>query len=143
MSTNIELLENALDECYSKFQYMPEPMGFDYWQIPEELERNKLGDCEDFVIWVINKVYSKLDGGSLYMVWGTDFNGNGHCWLEYEDDTGRYWADPVINKGPLPITKWRYTPWMAAKYNGDLYSDRYVYRAKLEQKLDKNNLPFG
>jgi len=143
MSTNTELLEDTLYECKQKFKYMPEPLGLDYWQTPEETEKNKVGDCEDLAVWVISKAYPNLNSGDLYMVWGTDLNGQGHCWIEYENEEGRFWLDPVLQKGPVKMELWKYTPWMAAKYDGELFSKRFVYRAKLEQKLNKDQLPFG
>ena len=141
---NIELLKDVLYECGQKFKYMPEPLGLDYWQTPIETEKLKTGDCEDLSVWVIDRAYSSIVGGSLYIVWGTDMSGQGHSWIEYEDDNGeRYWLDAVLRKGPISIEKWKYKPWMAAKYNGELFSNRFVYKAKLDEKLNKDQLPFG
>ena len=140
---SLEVLKDILSECKDKFKYKAESPGLDYWQTPLELEKVKEGDCEDLSVWVISRASAMGIVGSLYLVWGVDFNNQGHSWVEYEDETGkRYWLDPVLQRGPLGIEKWRYIPWMAAKYNGELFSERFVYRAKLEKKLDRDNLDY-
>ena len=54
----------------------------DYWQPPEEFEKRKKGDCEDFALWtwrqLLNMGYdARFVGGSCGRF------GEGHGWVEY------------------------------------------------------------
>jgi hypothetical protein len=66
----------------------------DYWQPPEEFEKRKKGDCEDFALWtwrqLLNMGYdARFVGGSAGRY------GDGHAWVEYFQDGKCFLLEPL------------------------------------------------
>jgi hypothetical protein len=69
----------------------------DYWQPPEEFEKRKKGDCEDFALWtwrqLLNMGYdARFIGGSCGRF------GEGHAWVEYFQDGKCFSAGTFVSK---------------------------------------------
>lgn len=65
----------------------------DYWQPPDEFEKGKKGDCEDFALWtwrqLLNMGYdARFIGGSAGRY------GDGHAWVEYFQDGKCFLFEP-------------------------------------------------
>lgn len=65
----------------------------DYWQPPEDFEKQKKGDCEDFALWtwrqLLNMGYdARFIGGSAGRY------GAGHAWVEYFRDGKCFLLEP-------------------------------------------------
>lgn len=69
----------------------------EYWQPPDEFEREKKGDCEDFALWtwrqLLNMGYhARFVGGSAGRY------GAGHAWVEYVQDGRWFLFEPLYCK---------------------------------------------
>ena len=65
----------------------------DYWQPPEDFEKQRRGDCEDFALWtwrqLLNMGYdARFIGGRAGRY------GDGHAWVEYFQDGKCFLLDP-------------------------------------------------
>ncbi|HEV3512641.1 MAG TPA: transglutaminase-like cysteine peptidase [Candidatus Sulfotelmatobacter sp.] len=65
----------------------------DYWQPPEDFEKQKKGDCEDFALWTWRQLLSmgydaRFIGGSAGRY------GAGHAWVEYFQDGKCFLLEP-------------------------------------------------
>lgn len=81
---------------YSKarqIRYFPEKKDEDYWQTPEETERLKTGDCEDFAIY-LNHLWKK-EGlqGKLVLGIPRRRSDKRHAWNEINWKNETYLAD--------------------------------------------------
>jgi predicted transglutaminase-like cysteine proteinase len=66
----------------------------DYWQPPEDFEKRKKGDCEDFALWTWRQLLSmgydaRFVGGSAGRY------GDGHAWVEYFEDGKCFVLEPL------------------------------------------------
>jgi Bacterial transglutaminase-like cysteine proteinase BTLCP len=66
----------------------------EYWQPPEEFERRRKGDCEDFALWTWRQLLSmgydaRFVGGSCGRY------GTGHAWVEYFKDGKCFLLEPL------------------------------------------------
>jgi len=73
----------------------------DVWQLPEQLMRSKVGDCEDFAVFLASWLID--DGYNAFVSLGTR-NGVGHAWVSLETQIldvtkkkGRYTETVVFN----------------------------------------------
>lgn len=67
----------------------------DYWQPPEDFEKRRKGDCEDFALWawrqLLNMGYdARFVGGSAGRY------GSGHAWVEYRQDGKWFLVEPLF-----------------------------------------------
>jgi len=46
----VATVRQAFDYVFKNMRYVPDQLGQDYWQLPEESYHLKTGDCEDFCI---------------------------------------------------------------------------------------------
>jgi predicted transglutaminase-like cysteine proteinase len=57
----------------------------DYWQPPDEFEKRKKGDCEDFALWTWRQLLN-LGYDARFVVGSSGRYGDGHAWVEYFED---------------------------------------------------------
>lgn len=92
----------------------------DYWQPPEDFEKRKKGDCEDFALWtwrqLLNMGYdARFIGGSAGRY------GAGHAWVEYFEDGKCYLLEPLHAKVGYTIPRLmtlRYEPRISVSWDG-------------------------
>jgi hypothetical protein len=92
----------------------------DYWQPPEEFEKRKQGDCEDFALWtwrqLLNIGYdARFIGGS-----STRY-GDGHAWVEYFKDGKCFLLEPLYCRlgYTMPrLSTLRYEPRISVSWDG-------------------------
>jgi predicted transglutaminase-like cysteine proteinase len=69
----------------------------DYWCPPEEFERLRRGDCEDFALWTWRQLLAL--GYEVRFVGGSaGFYGDGHAWLTVKIGTQHYMLEPQARR---------------------------------------------
>ncbi len=92
----------------------------DYWQPPEEFEKRKKGDCEDFALWTWRQLLSmgydaRFVGGSAGRY------GAGHAWVEYFQDGKCFLLEPLCCRVgyTMPrLSTMRYQPRISVSWDG-------------------------
>jgi len=65
----------------------------DYWQAPEDFEKRKQGDCDDFAFWTWRQLMEL--GYSARVVFGqTGRYGSGHAWVQFIQDGKCFVVEP-------------------------------------------------
>jgi hypothetical protein len=107
----------------------------DYWQPPEEFEKKRKGDCEDFALWtwrqLLNMGYdARFIGGSAGRY------GTGHAWLEYFQDGKCFLLEPQYCRTgyTMPrLSTLRYEPRISVSWDGTTL--RYFSHKKPESPV--------
>src|SRR5260370_30691831 len=92
----------------------------DYWQPPEDFERTKKGDCEDFALWTWRQ-FLALGYDARFIVGRCARYGDGHAWVEFFKDGKCLLVEPQpgIVGGQIPrLSTLRYHPIMSAAWDG-------------------------
>jgi hypothetical protein len=77
-----------------RIRYVPDSKGRDYWQTPEETLEKGIGDCEDIAIYTHHLLLRKgIKAEVVVGLLGPNAK-HGHCWVEYEQDGGRFIIEP-------------------------------------------------
>lgn len=92
----------------------------DYWQPPDEFEKRRKGDCEDFALWswrqLLNMGYdARFVGGSAGRY------GSGHAWVEYFQGGKCFLVEPLACRVgyTLPrLSTIRYQPRFSVSWDG-------------------------
>lgn len=114
----IKELRNFLIDC----KYVSDEDQFnreDYWMPPEEFEKSKKGDCDDFALWTWRQL---LDSGykTRYVVGRAGKYGEGHAWVTIEKDGKYFLVEPQLAfLGKMPrLTVARYEPKGSVEWDG-------------------------
>ena len=107
----------------------------DYWQPPEEFEKRKKGDCEDFALWTWRQLLSmgydaRFVGGSAGRY------GAGHAWVEYFQDGKCFLLEPLCCRVgyTMPrLSTMRYQPRISVSWDGKTL--RYFSHKKPESQV--------
>ncbi len=96
----------------------------EYWQPPEDFEKSKKGDCEDFSLWTWHQFLAM--GYDARLVLGTHGRyGIGHAWVSYQKDGKSYLVEPQLRvvgiKFPR-LSTLRYQPKFSVAWNGEKLS---------------------
>src|SRR5258708_3269033 len=90
----------------------------DYWQPPEEFERNKRGDCEDFALWTWRQLIN-MGYNARYVLGTYDGPGTTHAWVVYEDD-GWFLIEPLAalahRRRISRLSVVRHQPWVSVEW---------------------------
>jgi len=106
----------------------------DYWQPPEEFEKRKAGDCEDFSLWTWRQLLSM--GLDARVVFGRHGRyGIGHAWVMFFQDGKCFLVEPQARALGLRLPRLstlHYEPKFSVAWNGkDLkyyaHKDRSVH----------------
>jgi hypothetical protein len=92
----------------------------DYWQPPEDFEKRKKGDCEDFALWTWRQLLN-LGYDARFMVGSAGRYGSGHAWVEYFQDGKCYLLEPLccMVGYTLPrLSTLRYEPQVSVSWDG-------------------------
>jgi len=92
----------------------------DYWQPPEDFEKRKKGDCEDFALWTWRQLLSmgyhaRFVGGSAGRY------GDGHAWVEYFEDGKCFVLEPLccgVGYTIPRLSTLRYEPRISVSWDG-------------------------
>ncbi len=107
----------------------------DYWQPPEEFEKRKKGDCDDFALWtwrqLLNMGYdARFIGGKCGRY------GEGHAWVEYFQDGKCFLLEPLYRRvgSTIPrLSTLRYVPKLSVSWDGKTL--RYFSHKKPESHV--------
>lgn len=107
----------------------------DYWQAPEEFEKRKAGDCEDFALWAWRQLLSL--GYDARFVAGTGGRyGAGHAWVEYFRDDKCYLVEPLAARFGFTLLRLftlKYSPEFSVSWDGKTL--RYFSHKKPDTKI--------
>jgi len=112
----------------------------DYWQPPENFERTKKGDCEDFALWTWRQLLA-LGYDARFVAGPCGRYGGGHAWVEFFKDGKCFLVEPQMRmvERISRLSTLRYHPKLSIAWDGgkaSFYSheDR-KYEPRLEQVL--------
>jgi hypothetical protein len=93
----------------------------DYWQPPDEFEKRKKGDCEDFSFWTWRQF---LDlGYDARVVFGQHGRyGIGHAWVQFDENGSCFLVEPQACRlgAVLPkLSTLRYRPQYSVAWDGE------------------------
>jgi Bacterial transglutaminase-like cysteine proteinase BTLCP len=92
----------------------------DYWQPPEEFEKRKAGDCEDFSLWTWRQLLSM--GLAARVVFGRHGRyGIGHAWVTFFDHERCFLVEPQARTLGLRLPRLstlRYKPKFSVEWSG-------------------------
>jgi hypothetical protein len=117
--SNISELRKFLARC--KYVSDKELFGKeDYWQPPEDFEKRKKGDCEDFALWTWRQLLAmgydaRFIGGSAGRY------GSGHAWVEYLSEGKWYLLEPqysIVGEAMPRLLTLRYEPRFSVSWDG-------------------------
>jgi len=116
---SVEEIRNFLAGC----KYVSDKELFDkeeYWQPPEDFERRKKGDCEDFSFWTWRQFMDL--GYDARVVFGQGGRyGSGHAWVQFIRDGRCFLIEPQRSRfGPsFPrLSTLRYRPKFSVAWDG-------------------------
>jgi Transglutaminase-like superfamily len=112
----------------------------DYWQPPDEFEKRRKGDCEDFAFWtwrqLLNMGYdARFVGGRCGRY------GDGHAWTEYFQDGKCFLLDPLYFRVgyTMPrLSTLRYEPRISVSWDGKTL--RYFAHKKPASRVEWSTL---
>jgi hypothetical protein len=112
----------------------------DYWQPPEEFERRKKGDCEDFALWTWRQLL-ELGYNARFIGGVAGHYGSGHAWVEFLQDDKWYLMEPQrcwIGAVMPRLSTIRYEPKLSVSWDGKTL--RYFAHKKPTSNLGWNLL---
>ena len=101
----------------------------DYWLPPDEFEKLKTGDCDEFALWTWRQVM-QLGYPARFVAGRYGRYRAGHGWVTFQRDGKHFIADPNFRwlKRPLPrLTALRFHPTYSVEWDGSkihFYSHR-------------------
>ena len=94
----------------------------DYWQPPEEFEKRKAGDCEDFSLWTWRQLLAM--GLDARVVFGRAGRyGIGHAWVMFFQDGKCFLVEPQARYLGLRfprLSTLKYEPRFSVAWNGEV-----------------------
>jgi len=113
----------------------------EYWQPPEEFEKRKAGDCEDFSLWTWRQLVEM--GFDARVVFGRHGRyGIGHAWVEFFQDGTCFLVEPQARGLGLRLPRLStlaYDPKFSVSWNGDRLK-YYAHKKNPEAHLHWTNL---
>ena len=96
----------------------------DYWQPPEDFERLRKGDCDDFALWTWRQLMELVYDARI--VFGRHGRyGIGHAWVSFGQDGKHFLVEPLYRRvgNTFPrLTTLRYQPRISATWDGSKIS---------------------
>lgn len=92
----------------------------DYWQPPEEFEKTKKGDCEDFSLWCWRQLL-EMGYAARFVIGQAGKYGEGHAWVTFEKDAKNYLLEPLSWPAGLRLPRLsviRYYPRFSVSWDG-------------------------
>lgn len=92
----------------------------EYWQPPEDFEKRKKGDCEDFALWTWRQLL-KLGYDARFVGGSAGRYGTGHAWVEYFQDGKCFLLEPLYCRVGCAIPRLstlRYEPRISVSWDG-------------------------
>jgi len=126
---------NDIQKFLNNCSYMSDEERFgkkDYWQPPEDFEKERQGDCEDFALWSWRQLINL--GYKAQFIVGISGK-NGHAWVTFEKDNQLFLMEPTANsKIKLPQAQLLfYKPDISVEWDGAKFN--YFKHDNVERKL--------
>jgi hypothetical protein len=107
----------------------------DYWQPPEDFEKGKRGDCDDFALWTWRQLFS-MGYDARFVAGRFGRYGAGHAWVEFFQNGACYLVEPQLNflGAHMPrLRTLRYHPRLSVAWNGEKLT--YYEHRKLSSRV--------
>lgn len=69
----------------------------DYWMNPEDFERVRKGDCEDFALWTWRQLLS-MGLQARFVIGRAGYGRSFHAWVTYAEDGVHYLVEPLARR---------------------------------------------
>jgi hypothetical protein len=92
----------------------------DVWQLPEQFEKSKMGNCVDFGLWTWHQLVD-LGFAARFVVGKAGKFGAGHAWVTFERDGKHFLLEPqlrVVGLRMPRISSLRYHPKVSVAWDG-------------------------
>jgi hypothetical protein len=107
----------------SRCKYVSDKEQFDrddYWQPPEQFERSKQGDCDDFALWTWREL---LDLGyeARFVLGRAGRYGEGHAWVQFSENGKDFLVEPQywpVGESMPRLSGVRYCPRWSVIWDG-------------------------
>jgi hypothetical protein len=115
----IDDIRSFLSSC----QYVSDQELFgkrDYWQPPEDFEKRRKGDCEDFALWTWRQLLN-IGYDTRFIGGRASRYGDGHAWVEYFQDGRCFLLEPLrwrIGCTMPRLSTLRYEPRISVSWDG-------------------------
>lgn len=112
----------------------------DYWQPPEQYEKRKKGDCEDFALWTWRQLLN-MGYDARFIAGSASRYGDGHAWVEYFQDGKWYLFEPLCCRVGYTMPRlWtlRYEPRISVAWDGQKL--RYFAHKKPDTRVGWSTL---
>ena len=119
LCADLEDMRRFLQGC----RYVSDQVQFgrrDYWMPPEEFERRRQGDCDDFALWTWRQLM-QLGYSARFVVGHGGRYGAGHAWVTFERDGRTFIVESLAARlGPsFPrLSTLQYKPRLSASWDG-------------------------
>jgi len=131
--TNLHELRAFLRRC----RYVSDQEQFgksDYWMPPEQFEKVKAGDCDDFALWTWRQLLA-MGYHARFVVGNAGRYGDGHAWVTFSEDGRTFLVEPLAaSLGPKRprLSTVRYQPGISVGWDGE----RLHYYEHEERRYD-------
>ena len=92
----------------------------DHWMPPEEIERVRQGDCDDFALWTWRQLFH-LGYRTRFVCGLSGRYGAGHAWVTFELNGDWYLVEPLAARAGRTIPRLlvrRYKPYISVEASG-------------------------
>ena len=123
LETNCRTLED-LRMFFRKCRYVSDLQQFgrqDFWMLPEEFERTKMGDCEDFAMYAWRQIMS-IGHPARFVLGRCGRYGEGHAWVTFQSGGKTFLLEPLaaFNGPHLPrLRTLSYKPYLSVAWDGN------------------------
>jgi len=111
----------------------------DYWQPPEDFERTKKGDCDDFALWTWRQ-FLALGYDARFVVGRQGRYGSGHAWVQFFENGKCFLVEPqlgIVGEKIPRLTTVRYHPKTSVAWDGTKISFYSHEERKFEPSLSQ------
>jgi|SRR5882724_2400281 len=105
----------------------------DYWNPPDDFEKRRQGDCDDFALWAWRQLIGMGYRDARFVAGRSGRYDAGHAWVQYSDHGRSYLLDPLRShfSAWLPrLETIRYRPEMSVAWDGN-----HLHYYEHEQKI--------
>lgn len=140
-SKNIDDTRSFLMTC----KYVSDQEQFnkkDYWMPPEDFEKIKKGDCDDFSLWTWRQLLA-MGYDARYVVGTSGKYGEGHAWVTFQEKGIHFLVEPLarfFGKTLPSLSTVRYEPNGSVGWDGK--NLHYFFHNKKPFKLKLLQIPY-
>lgn len=117
--SSLEEIRQFLVQC----RYVSDQKQFhkeDYWMPPEDFEKRKQGDCDDFALWTWRQLLD-LGYDARFVVGRSGQYGRGHAWVTMVNNGKTFLVEPLAAWVGMKMPRLRtarYYPWVSVRWDG-------------------------